>query len=63
MMCLRSDIDEVESMWMEVVMFRIDLMKSWMNRHGFVKFDVDGIRLLAQYALEEGGESCNGPVT
>ena len=47
-------MDEVESMWMEMVAFRIDLMNNWTDRHGSDKFDVEGIILLAQEALQEG---------
>ena len=36
-------MDEVESMWMEMVVFRIDLMKSWMDRDNSDKCEVDGI--------------------
>ena len=47
-------MDEVESMWMEMVVLRIDLMNSWMDRHGFSSCDVDGIILLAHDAKEAG---------
>ena len=47
-------MDEVESMWMEVVVFRIDLMNNWTNRYGSDRGEVDGLILLAQEELEDG---------
>ena len=47
-------MDEVESMWMEMVVFRIDLMNSWSDRHGSDSREVDGARLQAHGAMEEG---------
>ena len=47
-------MDEVESMWVEMVVFRIDLMNSWTDRRSFDGYGVDGIRLLTHEALEEG---------
>ena len=39
-------MDEVEAMWMEMVVFRIDLMNNWTERHGLDRYDVDDITLL-----------------
>ena len=38
-------MDEFESMWMEMVVFRIDLMNNWVDRDGSSKCEVDGVRL------------------
>ena len=37
---------------LEMVVFRIDLMKSWMDRHGFDRWEVDGNILLVHEAAE-----------
>ena len=63
MRCLRSDMDEVESMWMEMVVFRIDLMSCWMYRHCSDKCEVDGIFLLAHDVLIDGWTRCGSPDT
>ena len=47
-------MDEVESMWMEMVVFRIDLMNSWMDRDSADRYEVDGIILLGHEISEEG---------
>ena len=47
-------MDEVESMWMEMVVFRIDLMNSWMDVQCSDRCAVDGIGMLAHDVLEEG---------
>ena len=49
-----SDMDEFESMWMEVVVSPIDLMNNWIDWHGYDRCDVDGIRLLEHEAPKEG---------
>ena len=41
-------MDEVESIWMEMVVFEIDLMNNWIDRHGFDRHEADGNGLLAQ---------------
>ena len=46
-------MDEVDSMWMDMVVFRIDLMNNWMYRHGSDRYEMDGITLLAYEAAEE----------
>ena len=46
-------MDEVESMWIEMVVFRIDLMNSWMDRGNSDSCEVVGIVLLAQEIVEE----------
>ena len=38
-------MDEVESMWTEMAVFEIDLMISWIDRHGFDRQEVNGIIL------------------
>ena len=38
-------MDEVGSMWMEMVVFRIDLMNSWTDLDRYDGCEVDGIRL------------------
>ena len=47
-------MDEVKSMWMEMVVFRIDLMNKWMGWNGSDICEVDGAILLEQEALEVG---------
>ena len=47
-------MDEVESMWMEMVVFRIDLMNNWTDRHGSDKCEVNGAILLENERTEEG---------
>ena len=44
-------MDEVESMWMEVVVFETDLMNNWMDVHCSERHEVDGNRLLAHEEL------------
>ena len=63
MRCLRSDMDEVGSMWMEMVVFRIDLMNSWIGWHGCNRCDVDGIELPAYDETVDGCLRCGGPDT
>ena len=55
-------MDEVESMWMEMVVFRIDLTNNWMDVHGFDRAD-DDIILLARNALEDGLTRFGSPDT
>ena len=47
-------MDEVESMWMDMVVFRIDLTNNWINRHGSDRHEVDDIILLVNDASKEG---------
>ena len=54
MRCLTSNMDEVESMWMEAVVSRIDLMNNWTDVHGLDRYDVDGIEILAHDTTVEG---------
>ena len=56
-------MDEFESMWMEVVVFRIDLMNNCVDRYGWDRCEVDGVRLLAHNVLEEGLLRFDGPDT
>ena len=53
---------EVESMWMEMVVFRIDLMNNWIDRYGSDRCEVDGSILLVQEISEAGLLMCDGPV-
>ena len=46
-------MDEFESMWMEMVVFRIDLMNSLVDRHCFDKCEVDGVIILERDASED----------
>ena len=46
-------MDEVELIWMEMVVFRIDLMNSWTDRHGSDRCEVDSIGLMAHEAPED----------
>ena len=55
MRCLRSDNDEVESMWMEMVVSRIDLMNNWVDRGSSDRCEAISVRLLAHEISEEGG--------
>ena len=43
-------MDEVESMWMGMVVFRIDLMNNWIDRGCSDRGDVNGIISLTQDA-------------
>ena len=63
MRCLRSDTDEVESMWAEMVVFRTDLMNNWTDRHGFDRCEVDGIIILGHETSEEGWLRYSSPDT
>ena len=47
-------MDETESMWVEVVVFRIDLTNNWMDVHGFDRAEVDGIEILVHDASIDG---------
>ena len=47
-------MDDVVSKWMEMVVFRIDLMNNWMDRDGSDRCEVNGTILLAHEAYEEG---------
>ena len=47
-------MEEVEAMWMEMVVFEIDLTNNWMDRHGFDRCEVVDIRLQTQDVLEVG---------
>ena len=46
-------MDEIESIWMDMVVFRIDLMNNWIVRHRSNRYEVDGIGLQAQEAPRE----------
>ena len=46
-------MDEVESMWMEMVVLRIDLMNNWIDC-GSDGCEVDVSTILVQEALENG---------
>ena len=47
-------MDEVKAMWMEMVVFRIDWMNNWTDRHWFDLYEVDGSILLAHETLAVG---------
>ena len=47
-------MDDVDSMRMEMVVFRIDLMNNWTDRHGVDRYKVDEIILLVYEAPKEG---------
>ena len=56
-------MDEVESMWMEVVVFRIDLMNNWIDRGGSDRYEVDDMIILAHEASEFGLQKYGGLIT
>ena len=47
-------MDEVEEMWMEMVVLRIDLMNSWCDLHRSDRCEVDDIGIQTHEALEGG---------
>ena len=47
-------MDEVESMWMEMVVLEIDLMNIWIDVYGFDICEADDIMLLAYESCKEG---------
>ena len=45
-------MDEVESMWMEMVVFRIDLMNNWTDLHWYDRCEVNDIGIQTHEAYE-----------
>ena len=56
-------MEEVESMWMEMVVFRIDMMNNWTDRHGGDRCEDNGDKSQTHEATDEGLLRCDGPDT